>query len=57
MDIVLYKVSFSPLSFTGPAYKDGAVFTYTGRAVLSNRNEAGALLAKKSIGRLISRPV
>jgi hypothetical protein len=44
MDIVLYKVIFSPISFTGPAYKDGLTASWTGRAVLSNRDETGALL-------------
>jgi hypothetical protein len=56
-DFVLYKVNFSPFTFTGPAYKDGLLLTYTGRAVLSNVDEAGNELAKRAIGRMINRPL
>lgn len=58
LDIGLYKVSFAPMTFDGPAYKDGLKVNYNGRALLSPTDETGATFAdgKKRIGRLISRP-
>lgn len=56
MDFVLYKVQFSPISFTGPAYKSGLLINYSGRATLSNLDEAGNTLTKRAIGRLINSP-
>lgn len=55
-DAILYKVQFQPFSFDGPAYKDGLKLNYSGRALLSNKDEKGTTLSKKAIGRLISRP-
>lgn len=57
MDIVLFKVQFQPISFDGPTYKDGLVLNYTGRAVISPIDEAGEVLPKKSIGRLVNSAV
>lgn len=57
-DFVLFKVIFSPFSFTGPAYKDGLLLSYTGRAVLSRLDEKGNTLTKRAIGRMINtKPV
>lgn len=56
LDFVLYKVQFDPIKFTGPQYKDGLVLNYSGKALLSDKDEKGGALAKKSIGRLVSRP-
>lgn len=56
LDFVLYKVQFQPFSFDGPSYKDGLLLNYTGRALLSTTDEKGTVLAKRAIGRLISRP-
>jgi hypothetical protein len=58
LDIVLYKVQFQPIAFTGPTYKDGLVVNYTGRALLSDRKENGVLIGggARQIGRLISKP-
>ncbi len=56
LDFVLYRVQFSPMSFDGPNYKAGLLVNYTGRAVVSDKDETGATLTKKAIGRLISRP-
>jgi len=56
LDFVLFKVIFAPLSFTGPSYKEGLLLSYSGRAVLSSVDEKGTPLAKKAIGRLVSRP-
>ncbi len=56
LDFVLYRVQFSPISFDGPNYKAGLLLNYTGRAVVSDKDETGAPLAKKAIGRLINRP-
>jgi hypothetical protein len=55
MDFVLYKVQFSPISFTGPSYKDGLVVNYTGKALMSGFDEKGAALTEKSVGRLINK--
>lgn len=63
MDFVLYKVQFSPISFTGPAYKSGLLLNYSGRAVLSLTDETGNQLFKpdgvtptRAIGRMVNRP-
>ncbi len=56
MKFILYKVQFAPFSFTGPAYKSGLLLSYSGRATLSNKNEKGETLAKRSIGRLVNSP-
>lgn len=53
-DIILYKVQFAPFTFSGPTYKDGMVINYTGRALLSNVDEKGSVLAEKAVGRLVS---
>lgn len=63
LEFVLYKVQFAPFSFTGPAYKSGLLLSYSGRAVLSAKDEKGAQvldkdgLPTKAIGRLVSRRV
>lgn len=57
LDFVLYKVQFEPMSFDGPSYKDGLTTNYGGKALISDKDEAGTPLAKRAIGRMISRPV
>ena len=54
IDIILFKVKFAPISFNGPAYKDGLKVNYSGKALLSSVNEAGVVLAKKAVGRIMS---
>lgn len=56
LDFVLYRVQFGPFSFDGPSYKNGLLLNYTGRAVMSDKDETGAPLTRRSIGRLINRP-
>ncbi len=56
IDFVLYKVQFGPISFDGPSYKSGLLLNYTGRALVSNKDETGTLLPQRAIGRLINRP-
>jgi len=56
LDFVLYRVQFGPFSFDGPSYKSGLLLNYTGRAVVSDKDETGAALTKKAIGRIINRP-
>jgi hypothetical protein len=56
LDFVLYRVNFGPISFDGPSYKSGLLLNYTGRAVMSDKDETGTALPKKAIGRLINRP-
>jgi len=55
MDFILYKVIFGPINFTGPSYKSGLLLNYTGRAVISDKNEKGTTLAKRAIGRVVNR--
>lgn len=57
-DIVLYKVQFNPISFDGPAYKDGLVVNYSGRALLSDKDEKGTTLGagNRAIGKLVNKP-
>lgn len=54
--IGLYKVSFKPIQFDGPAYKDGMKINYDGTALFSNTDEKGVVFAdgKKRVGRLLS---
>lgn len=53
-DIILYKVSFAPITFDGPTYKDGLAVNYSGKALMSDHDEKGTVLTEKAIGRLIS---
>lgn len=57
MEIGLYRVQFMPITFDGPAYKDGLKINYSGRALLSPLDEVGTEFAdgKKRIGKLISK--
>lgn len=55
-DIVLYRVQFNPINFTGPAYKTGMNFSCTGTALYSTVDEAGNSLANKTIGRIVLAP-
>lgn len=56
MDIILYKVQFNPISFDGPAYKDGLIVNYSGRALISTVDEKGVALGTglRAIGRLVN---
>lgn len=56
LDVILYKVQFSPISLDGPTYRDGLVVSYTGKAVMSSVDEKGTALSEQAIGRIISRP-
>lgn len=53
-DIVLYKVQFAPITFEGPSYKEGMLVSYSGKAVMSDKDEKAAALSERAIGRLIS---
>lgn len=63
LDFVLYRVQFAPFNFTGPAYKSGLLLSYTGRAVLSAKDEKGQQVLDKNgeptraIGRLVAHTV
>lgn len=52
MDFILYKVQFEPISFDGPSYKDGLKINYSGRALLSDKDEKGGALADPAVGRI-----
>lgn len=56
LDFVLYRVQFGPINIDGPAYKSGLLLNYTGRATMSDKDEAGVSLTKRAIGRIINRP-
>jgi len=56
LDIVLYKVQFNPINFTGPAYKTGLNFSASGTALYSNVDEAGNALSNACIGRIVTSP-
>ena len=49
----LYSCEFAPVSFTGPSYRGGFSVNLTGKAYLSDYNEVGVALAKKSILKVI----
>lgn len=57
MDFILYKVIFGPINLNGPSYKAGMLLSYTGRAVISDKDEKGTPLAKRAIGRIVNRPL
>ena len=54
LDIILYKVKFKPLVFTGIAYKEGLKVNYDGVALLSDTDHEGNSLTHKAVGRMIS---
>jgi hypothetical protein len=54
---VLYKVQFGPITFDGPAYKDGLKVNYEGKALLSDNDETGTALGSyKAVARLRDVP-
>lgn len=55
-DFILYKVQFEPISFDGPSYKDGLLLNYSGKALMSDKDEKGAVLAggDRAIGRMVN---
>lgn len=55
-DMILYKVQFNPINFTGPAYKTGLTFSCSGTALYSQFDEAGNTLTNLCIGRIVSSP-
>jgi hypothetical protein len=56
----LAKVQFAPVTFDGPKYKDGLKVNYSGRALLTDRDETGSPWADnptvKRVGVMLSRP-
>lgn len=54
--IGLYRVQFGPVTFDGPAYKDGLKVNLTGTAILSRWDEKNDVFAdgKKRVGRILS---
>jgi len=65
LDLVLFKVNFSPITFDGPSYKDGLKINYEGKATYSTKNEAGVLLSTaysgfpvggKAVAKALSKP-
>lgn len=57
LEFVLFKVQFHPFSFDGPDYKAGLLLHYAGRALISDQDEVGNILADRAIGRMTSGPV
>lgn len=55
--ICLYRVQFSPITFTGPTYKDGLRISYGGQATATGLDETGAAFAdsKKHVARVFSQ--
>lgn len=61
LDIILFKVQFGPITFDGPAYKDGLKINYTAQALYSDKDEKGNAIivngvATEAIGRIFSGP-
>jgi hypothetical protein len=56
LTIGLFKVTFAPITFDGPTYKDGLKVHYGGKCLMSPTDEKGALFTdgKKRVGKLIS---
>jgi len=55
---VLYNCSFGPLTFEGPAYKDGLKISYAATALMSEKDEKGQSLGGnyKAVARMINAP-
>lgn len=55
----LYRVSFAPIAFEGPEYKEGLKINYGGKALPSRFDEAGVrfLDAKAKVGTMLSSRV
>jgi hypothetical protein len=53
IDFILYSVKFKPISFNGPAYKDGLKINYSGRAIMSSTDHTGASLTTKAVGKIM----
>ena len=53
-DFVFFKAKFKPISFTGPAYKDGLKINYEATVLMSSVDEAGVVLAYEAVGRIVS---
>jgi hypothetical protein len=54
---VLYSVSFAPITFDGPAYKEGLKVNYAGQALLSSKTEDGTdLVTYKAVARFRDIP-
>lgn len=62
LDIILFRVQFGPLTFDGPAYKDGFKINYTAQALYSDVDEKGQPILDangkptEAIGRIFSGP-
>lgn len=63
LDFILYKVQFQPMSFDGPAYKEGLLINYNGAALFSGTDEKGQPVVDSqtgepttAVGRLVSAP-
>lgn len=58
LDIGLYRVQWQPVTFDGPAYKDGLKLNLQGRCLRSAVDEEGSAFgdSKRRIGKLISAP-
>ena len=54
LDFILYKVQFAPISFDGPSYRDGLLLNYSGKALMSDKDEKGTTLTDRAIGRLVN---
>lgn len=54
--IGLYRVSFNPIMFEGPVYKEGLKINYGGKATYSSVDEKGVAFAdgKRKVGRLLA---
>ena len=51
-DFVFFKAKFKPMSFAGPAYKDGLKINYEATVLMSSTDEAGVVLAYDAVGRI-----
>jgi len=61
IDFILYKVQFQPISFDGPAYKEGLLVNYSGSALFTDTDHEGnpvldstTGLPTKAIGKIVS---
>lgn len=54
-EFVFFKAKFKPISFNGPAYKDGLKINYSATVLMSSVNERGEVLAYDAVGRIMSK--
>lgn len=52
LEFILYKVQFDPIKLDGMSYKNGLMISFTGKCLISDKDELGNSLTDPAVGRL-----